>query len=133
MDLRIVIVVVLLLIFFNSRQNTTSSKSGKETTNEKKENIKSLIRQTARWSSASIQDENHLIALLHANYGVGYLGALTQIYSQNDIEKYGGINLKNFSAQIYKIQDMATLKMAKNCVFNIPPEFFELAKLAKEI
>ena len=35
--------------------------------------IRTLLRQSARWALASQQDKSPLIALLHANYGAGYL------------------------------------------------------------
>ena len=44
--------------------------------NQLSKNINTLIRQAARWSVAAQQDESPIIALLHANYGAGYLWAL---------------------------------------------------------
>ena len=37
-----------------------------------------LVRQASRWSVAAQQDKSPMIALLHANYGVGYLWALQE-------------------------------------------------------
>ena len=37
--------------------------------------VKSLLRQSARWTVAARQDKNPLIAVLHANYGAAYLGS----------------------------------------------------------
>lgn len=48
--------------------------------------IKTLMRQAARYSSAAKQDENPLIALLHANYGAGYLWATIDVASVEDIK-----------------------------------------------
>src|SRR5207237_6958 len=41
-----------------------------------KEKVQILTRQAARWSTAASQDNNPLIAVLHANYGAGYLWAI---------------------------------------------------------
>lgn len=38
--------------------------------------IKTLVRQSARWSVAASQDTNIMIAVLHSNYGAGYLWVL---------------------------------------------------------
>lgn len=46
-----------------------------------------LIRQVARWSTAGKQDKNSMIAVLHANYGAGYLWALKDIIKMDIIEK----------------------------------------------
>jgi hypothetical protein len=46
--------------------------------------IKILSRQSARWSVASIQDENLIIKLLHANYGGAYYLLLSNMILYND-------------------------------------------------
>lgn len=40
-----------------------------------------LLRQSARWSIASEQDNNKMIALLHANYGFSYLLLIETLYN----------------------------------------------------
>ena len=77
--------------------------------------IQVLVRQAARWSTAAKQDKSSLIAVLHANYGTGYLGALKDIASDSQIKAATGINLKKFENQIISVQDQATKKMAKLC------------------
>jgi hypothetical protein len=96
----------------------------------KKRVIDTLIRQSARWTVASGQDETPLVSLLHANYGVAYLNALKDIATDKDIEKVKGINVVSFTKKINSAQDRATKRVAKNC-----PMFFknldvELMKLA---
>ena len=76
---------------------------------------KKLIRQAARWSTAAKQDNNSMIAVLHANYGAAYLWALKEIINNDIIEKNTGINMMKFESEIVKIQDEATKKMAKLC------------------
>ena len=55
--------------------------------------ILKLVRQTARYSSAALQDKSPLIALLHANYGTGYLWALKSIATNDEIRNITKIDL----------------------------------------
>ena len=52
--------------------------------------IKVLTRQAARWSTAAKQDKNSMVAVLHANYGAGYLWALKDIASSEQIKSATG-------------------------------------------
>ena len=52
---------------------------------DKKSHIETLIRQASRWSVAAQQDDSPIIALLHANYGAGYLWALKDIATDQEI------------------------------------------------
>ena len=81
--------------------------------------INTLIRQAARWTLASTQDESPLVALLHANYGAGYLWALKDAFSVHDIQTVSGINLSLFEKKITFAQDYATTNVSKIC-----PQFF---------
>ena len=58
-----------------------------------KESMITLIRQAARWAAAAQQDKSPMIALLHANYGAGYLWALKDIASDQDIYNNTGIDV----------------------------------------
>ena len=95
--------------------------SENELEKEKEKIIKTLIRQASRWSVAAEQDKVPMIAVLHANYGTGFLWALKDIMSQQDIEKYGKIDFLKFEKEITKIQDKATINMAKICNEYAPP------------
>jgi len=86
--------------------------SAKELQNK---NIKTLVRQAARWSTAAEQDEAAMVRVLHANYGTGYLWALTDIASDAEIEIATGINMYKFRENIVKIQDASTVNMATLC------------------
>uniref|UniRef100_A0A6C0BWL0 Uncharacterized protein n=1 Tax=viral metagenome TaxID=1070528 RepID=A0A6C0BWL0_9ZZZZ len=80
-----------------------------------KKNIQTLVRQAARWSTASKQDDSSMIAVLHANYGAGYLWAVKDIATDDQIEKAAGINIRKFENEIIKIQDEATVRMSQLC------------------
>lgn len=77
--------------------------------------IKTLVRQAARWSTAARQDENSMIAVIHAYYGAGYLWALQDIATVDEIEKASGIKWKRFKEEITATQDVVTKKMAHLC------------------
>ena len=72
--------------------------------------IKKLVRQSARWSTASTQDESPLIAVLHANYGAGYLWALRDVASDSEIKTAMGIDILKFESEITNAMDIATKK-----------------------
>jgi len=101
--------------------------------NGRKDMIKKTIRQISRWSSAAKQDMNDLIAVLHANYGAGYLFSMKELFSEKEIEEVLGSEQKRkeFEAEIIKVQDEATKKAVSKC-----PEFSGavdfLAKMAGE-
>ena len=80
-----------------------------------KQNIKTLVRQAARWSTAAKQDDSSMIAVLHANYGAGYLWALKDIATDDQIAKATGIDVQKFETEIIKIQEQATIYMTQLC------------------
>ena len=80
----------------------------------KSQEINILIRQAARWSAAD-QDESPIIALLHANYGAGFLWALKDIATDQEIYNSSGIDVLKFKKTITDIQDKATKRVTKAC------------------
>tara|TARA_B100000902_G_scaffold353072_1_gene364239 strand:- start:483 stop:857 length:375 start_codon:yes stop_codon:yes gene_type:complete len=98
--------------------------------NDLQSQVNTLIRQASRWSTAAEQDENNLIAVLHANYGAGYLWALKDIATEAQIESIGQIDLKRFEKEIVSIQDKATDEMVRLCPSFGPPRSY-LTNLAK--
>lgn len=93
--------------------------------------IQIMVRQAARWSTAADQDESPMIAVLHANYGAGYLWALKDIAKDDQIEGAAGIDIKKFTYEIVSAQDRATKKMAKLCPKYAPKESY-LTKIGGE-
>ena len=93
--------------------------------------INILIRSSARWSTAAKQDNNSLIAVWHANYGVGYLWALREIATDMQIKSSAGIDVHKFKQTILAIQDTATKQMIKLCP-EYAPEKTYLSKLGGE-
>jgi hypothetical protein len=94
-----------------------------------KENIvNTLYRQCARWSTASTQDTNPLIANLHANYAAGYLWALEDLFSADEIAMITKIDHKKFRSEIQKNQDITSKKIARAC-----PNFVKLTNASSPI
>ena len=118
--------ILILVLFFNLSNKDNSNK------NFKKETIKTLVRQAGRWSTAAAQDENIMIAVLHANYGAGYLYALRDIATDREIENVTGIDVLKFRDEITKIQDIVTKRMGKACPKYAPTKSY-LAKIAGEL
>jgi len=93
--------------------------------------INILARQAARWSTAANQDENPMIAILHANYGAAYLWALQDIATPREIEAVvTDLNWKRFRDEITRAQDKAAHKLAKICSDFAPKSY--LAKIGGE-
>lgn len=110
LDTRIVILIILVFCVCAC----VNSWFG-ETKTTKNTDIQIMIRQAARWATAARQDDNAMIAVLHANYGAGYLWALKDIATNAEIEDATSIDMKRFTYEIVKTQDDATKKMAKLC------------------
>lgn len=120
-----VLIIVLVIVCVLRYHYTT-------TANRDASNMKTLVRQSARWSNASLQDSSPIVSLLHANYGAGYLWALQDLYTANEIEASTGTNFNQLKDKIIKAQDSATRKVALAC-----PQFnkyldMELARLGGE-
>lgn len=93
--------------------------------------IKKLVRQTARWGTAAEQDINPYIANLHATYSLGYLMALREIYTDEQIKKESNVDIRKLEANITKVMDDAINKLAKICPEGQPKNQY-LAYLSKE-
>ena len=94
-----------------------------------KEIIRILTRQSARWATAAKQDENSMIAVLHANYGAGYLWALKDIATDIQIKKATNIDIIDYTKKILEVQDISTKKVSRNCPQFMENIDLELAKL----
>ena len=93
--------------------------------------IKALIRQSARWGTAAAQDDHPLIALLHANYGVGTIIALRQVASDAEVMAKTGVNPWALEQKLLQTQEQASLALAKGCP-ELAQRLGSLAVLAKE-
>jgi di/tricarboxylate transporter len=100
-------------------------------THSKKSNIQKLIRQTARWATAADQDTNPYIKNLHANYAMGYLMALKEIYTESEINLYGNINIRKLDSEISLIMDESINLLSIICPSGQPKNIY-LSRISKE-
>ena len=116
----VVFILVILLIYSRGPSIERS---------ERRTSIKKLVRQTARWSTAAEQDENAMIAVLHANYGAGYLWAVKDIATPAQIMDATGVDVQTLEAHVTTVQDNATRKMATLCPGYAPKDSY-LSRIA---
>lgn len=100
---------------------------------EKAEDIRKLTRQCSRWLIAAQQDQSPLIAVLHSQYGMGYLWAIKDISSTKEFQEATGLDFLKFEKHATEIQDKISKKVIKAC-----PQFsgdidLYLGKIAGEI
>lgn len=91
------------------------SKYWRSSNSDKNFIINTIIRGCARWAAASLQDKSPLVAVLHANYASGYLWALRDTFSDEEIKHSSGVNIIQFQKRITDIQDIATKSMISVC------------------
>ena len=95
------------------------------------EKIDALMRHAARWAIAAGQDRSPVIALLHANYAVGYILALRDIASDAEVLRISGRDPYVLFGELLAIQDQATRALVARCPDLIPGPV-HLARLAGE-
>ena len=108
----IIIIGLVFILFFVFRK----------VSNADDETIRTLYRQAARYSVASIQDASEVIQVLHANYAMGYLLALKDIASGEDFERVTGEDMLTFERTIAKVQDEATRRLVSQRSDLVPLE-----------
>jgi len=64
---------------------------------------------------AAEQDKSPIIAVLHANYGAGYLWALKDIASSEQVKSATGQDMLEIERYVTKIQDRVTMHATKIC------------------
>jgi len=94
--------------------------------------INTILRGSARWAAASLQDKSPIVAVLHANYAAGYLWALKDSFSDIDIQRATGINIITFQKKIIDVQDQSTQFLVKSCPQYASHIDTYLGKIAKE-
>lgn len=124
-----IILILIIIIFILVYVIIKNPK--KKTKDNKKNMINTLVRQASRWSMAAKQDKSPMIALLHANYGAGYLWALKDIFTDQEIQQATGMNVLEFRDEIVDIQDHVTMEIIKKYP-RFAPESNYLSVLAKE-
>ena len=112
-----ILVILILLVIFNKQSNGLNGLNKVQIVNK-------LVRQAARWATASAQDLNPIIKLLHANYGAGYWWAVNDIATKDEIANLVGIDSFTFESEIIKSQEAATLEVITNCPKTAPKKTY---------
>lgn len=115
----LIISSIIYLIYYKSKNNNDNNKSFDKI-------IMTLYRQCARWAVAAEQDDNVIIAVLHANYATGYLWAIKDITPTTDFARITGQDFLEFEKKIVSIQDAVTMRLASICKNSIPTSDKEL-------
>lgn len=126
MYMYILYIIITVLVIITCIQLLNYSKPRRQ-----EDVIKTIIRGSARWASASLQDKSPMIAVLHANYAAGYLWALKDSFSDMDIQRASGVDIIEFQKKITGVQDKSTRFMINSCpeyASNIDNYFGKIAK-----
>ena len=128
--LGVIIGILLFYLFVTVNKNCWLRSDSQQLMDEI---IKTLVRQTSRWSAAALQDKSPLIAVLHANYGAGYLWALKDVATADQIKRVTNIDLLKFEKEITSIQDKVTKNAIHVCPEYNPTNNVYLSKIAGEM
>lgn len=102
----------------------TKKKTINIVTDKDKDRIFTLVRQTARWATAADQDENAYIKNLHATYAMGYLNALREVYTDEQIKHASGIDIRQLDKEVKNIMDSAIKMLSNVCPDGQPKNQF---------
>jgi hypothetical protein len=101
MYLYVLLFLVVIFLFFPKRQNG--------------EQLKKLLKQSAKYATMAQQDGSPLISTLHANYAMGYFLALKDISTPKDVKRFTGVDMDEYETHMTAIRDMATRKVIDRC------------------
>jgi len=73
------------------------------------------IRQIERWLIAAAQDLNPGIAYLHANYAVGDIDMLRQMFTDAEIASASGKDILELHKRAIQMQDHAQTTLLRKC------------------
>jgi len=78
------------------------------------------MRQIERWMVAAKQDTHPGIKLLHANYAVGNLDMIRQMYSDEEIRRQTGKDISKLITIAMQLQDEAQKELSRVCPQSVP-------------
>jgi hypothetical protein len=80
------------------------------------EKIKNIVKESALLSISSLDNkENPINALKSANYSFGYLSALREIYSDEQIQSATNIDIDKYKDELLKIQAQSVSNITTRC------------------
>jgi uncharacterized protein with PhoU and TrkA domain len=95
-------------------------------TPDRRDVVRILARQAARWHRASVQDNEPVVAALHADYAVGYALALRQVATDEEIKDVVGVTGKAMEDAATAAQDAAFKALKVRCPGILPAKTIEL-------
>jgi len=99
------IIIAIVIVYFLFKRSTGVNSTV----------INNLLKKSAKWATTAQQDKSPLMANMHANYAVGYLWALKDLASENEIQTASATSLKQFEEHILNVQEMVTKKVTEAC------------------
>ncbi len=75
---------------------------------------KVLLEQAAKWYKISLQDNQNLYSMQHANYSVAYLNAARHIASDTTLERLSGLDIHKLFKKIDDHQRSVMMKDFSN-------------------
>jgi hypothetical protein len=73
------------------------------------------MRQVTRWIIAARQDEHPAVQLLHANYAVGNLDMIRQLFTDQQVEQATGLKPLTLHTEATALQDLAQKRLKPYC------------------
>jgi len=109
----ILLVLALLASNYYSHRNKKIIENKKllEAIDNKNIIIRTLVKQAAKMSLIASRDKNPMMAMIHSDYSAGYLMALQDIATIDEISKSIGMDYNKIKNQIIKIQDANAKKI----------------------
>ena len=80
--------------------------------------IKTLVKQAARWATTAQQDTSPYLSVMHSNYATGYLMSLKDIARPDEVHRVTGIDFPTFEKHILNVQEMVNTRLKEKV-----PEF----------
>lgn len=111
----VISITILLILIFNIDYGQCYEQNNHD-------NINALSRQMYRWYIASTQDNEVIIKNLHSNYAMGYLSALRNIATDDEIYNVTNLDMKKIALAISKQQDVVLIEFASICPALIPDD-----------
>lgn len=77
--------------------------------------LQTAMRQVTRWILAARQDEHPAVQLLHANYAMGNLDMIRQLFTDQQVEQATGLRPLTLHKEASALQDLAQKRLKPYC------------------
>ena len=114
--------IVGMVLIFTLLEIKNKCWIGSDAKQERQRVVNILLRGVGRWATAAKNDDSPMIRLLHSNYAAGYLWAILDAFSTNDIEEVSQVPYQKIRDEVSNTQDWSTRLVLKVCPQFGPPE-----------